>query len=474
RFAVAVSDRGATGGSGFGAVLGSKKLKAIVVRGDGRVAVARPHQLRATNMHIRSLIGDKFLLDPSIEGIDLVRRSSCAGCPAGCPRGLYKHESGREEYLKNCQSSYVYYVLDRLYHDGSPSTNPFLVTSLCNRYGLCTQELSNVLRLITRCAAEGVLAEDQAGLRLAEFGSLAFAEALIGSMVRRDGIGDLLAEGAARAAAGLGPQAEELARGIVTRSGFHAHEYNPRYFLTNAALYATESTSPLNQLHEVIFPMMRWVMWYASDGSMSRGSTEAMRTMAQKFWGRADAADFSTAVGKGEVAKLIQDRNFAKENLVACDFLYPMMTAEGSETYVGDPELEHRLLAAVTGIDLSETEYYRTGETAFNLQRAIQCCEGRRGRADDTINEINFTEGIETDEGFFGVWNPEFMLPGSGDEPISRKGAVVGREEFSAMMDEYYACRGWDAATGLQTSAGLRALGLTDVVSALEKQDLVV
>ncbi|MCP4717118.1 MAG: aldehyde ferredoxin oxidoreductase, partial [Deltaproteobacteria bacterium] len=47
RFAVAVSDRGATGGSGFGAVLGSKKLKAIVVRGDGRVAVARPHQLRA-------------------------------------------------------------------------------------------------------------------------------------------------------------------------------------------------------------------------------------------------------------------------------------------------------------------------------------------------------------------------------------------------------------------------------------------
>ena len=55
--------------------------------------------------------------------------------------------------------------------------------------------------------------------------------------------------------------------------------------------------------------------------------------------------------------------------------------------------------------------------------------------------------------GFLGIFNPDFMLPGPGGELITRKGAVLDREKFAIMMDEYYALRGWDPGSGLQTSA---------------------
>ncbi len=470
RLAVAVGEQGASCGSGFGAVMGSKNLKAVVVRGSGRVRIAHPNDLKDVNARIRSLIGEKFLSDPNIEGIELVRRASCSGCPAGCPRGLYKHDTGTEEYLKNCQSTYVYYTWDRLFYNGEPTTNPFLVTSLCNRLGLCTQEMSNIFRLLNLCREEGV---DLGGFDVSRMGSLDFAENLLRSMSSRTGFGNILARGTIRAAQALGPDAEALLERFVTPSGFHAHEYSPRYFVTNGVFYATEATSPLNHLHEIIFPLMKWVMWYATDGTMNPFSTDVMRAMARRFWGIPDAADFTSYVGKGPVAKLIQDRNFAKENLVVCDFLYPMLIALGAEDFLGEPDLESRLLSAVTGTDVSEAAYYRTGERVFNLQRAIQGCEGRCGRKDDVLNEVNFTEGLEVDEGFFGIWNPDFMVPGPGGEIVSRKGAVVDREQFTRMMDDYYSARGWDVVSGLQKRDTLIDLDLGDIVSDLETRGLV-
>ena len=115
-------------------------------------------------------------------------------------------------------------------------------------------------------------------------------------------------------------------------------------------------------------------------------------------------------------------------------------------------------------MDIDEAGYYKTGERTFNLQRAIQISEGRRGREDDVIDEYNFTEPIEIEEGYFGMFNPEFMLPGPGGELISRKAAVVDRDKFSKMMDEYYELRGWDKETGLQTREKMEELGLGDVV----------
>jgi len=473
RLAIAMSDNGACGGSGFGAVMGSKNLKAIVAEGSGKVDVAKPNELKEVNSRIRSLIEGRVLMDPNIEGIELIKRSPCPGCPSGCPRGLYKHVSGKEEVRKNCGSAYMYYLWDRMQHGGKSTPTAFLATSLIDRFGLCAQEMNNLLHWLHECGTRSIITDERAGITLSQLGTLEFIEQLVDMIVYRRGFGDVVAEGTGRAARMVGKGAEEVYDLRATRSGFNANAYNPRFFITNAIFYATESTSTMNQLHEVCFPMMKWTMWFASDGSMSPFSTEVMQKIARKFWKSEKAIDFSTYEGKAEVAYVIQNRQYAKENLVVCDFMYPITTAEGAEDHVGDPTLESQLLSAVTGINFSEEDYYLTGERVFNLQRAIQGREGRVGRKSDLLNEFNFTQPFEEEPGFFAVFNPEYMLPGPGGELISRKGAVVERDKFKKMMDEYYTIRGWDVTTGLQRKEKLEALELSDIVPELQKRELI-
>jgi aldehyde:ferredoxin oxidoreductase len=333
--------------------------------------------------------------------------------------------------------------------------------------------MGNMLRWLDKCIQNGIFTDEETGIPFSTMGSLEFIETLIHKMVSRQGFGDVLAEGTVRAAHIAGKGSEKLLEGTVTRSGFNSNAYNPRYFITNAIFYATESTSTMNQLHEVCFPIMRWVMWYATDGATSPFSTEVMRNIARRFWKSEKAVDFSTYEGKADVACIIQNREYAKENLIVCDFLYPLTTADGAEDHMGDPTLESRILSAVTGMAIDEEGYYRTGERLFNLQRAIQGREGRVGRKDDTLDEFNFTEALEVEEGFLGLFNPEFMLPGPGGELITRKGCVVERDKFEKMMDEYYALRGWDVKTGLQKKETLEALSLSEIIPELEKRKLL-
>jgi aldehyde:ferredoxin oxidoreductase len=473
KLAIAMSDNNSCGGSGFGAVMGSKNLKAIVIEGSQKVSVARPDELKKINQQVRSLIEGRVLMDPILEGIELVKRSPCFGCPSGCPRGLYKHVSGKEEIRKNCAAAYTYYSWDRLQNNNESTPVPFLFTSLLDDYGICGQEISNMYNFIYECHKHGLLPEDKTGIRVSEQGTLEYAQKLLDMLTYRKGFGDILAEGTIRAAKAIGKDAEALLDKRVNKSGFNANAYNPRFFITNAPFYATESTSTLNQLHEVSFPLMKWAMWFATEGAYSPFSTEVLQKIARKFWKNEKAVDFSTYEGKGEVAVIIQNREYAKENLVACDFMFPITTSEGAENNVGDPTLESRLLSAVTGLDINEKEYYRTGERVFNLQRAIQLREGRNGRKDDQINEFNFTEPLENDPGFFDVFNPELMLPGPGGELISRKGCVVEKDKFEKMMDEYYEIRGWDVATGLQKKETLESLDLPEIIPELEDKGLL-
>lgn len=460
RMSVVAGGRGSFAGHGFGAVWGAKQLKAVVLEGSVRPAVARPEELAGLNRHVRAMIKGRTLMDPVLPDIELVRRAPCHGCPGGCSRGLFRHGSGELDYRKNCGSSYFYYDWDKRYHRDEPSGSSFHATTLCNRLGLCTQELTKMLPWIHRCVEEGIITERSSGLRLGELGSPGFFKDIAARLIERTGLFDLLAQGAMRAAAGLGPAAEGLLDGIVEGSGFSADVYSPRYFIVNAVFHATDS-NPMNQLHEICFPAFEWVLWYATDGGMSALSTEAFRLLARRFWRDAEAADFSRYEGKGRVAAHIQNRQYAKETLVGCDFFYPMLIAEGSPDHIGDPAVDSRLLSAVTGLSVSEQEYYRIGERAFNLQRLIRAREGCPGRPYDRLPEFNFTEPLEIDTMVrFGMFNPEFMMPGPGGELISRRGAVLERDRFEAMLDEYYRERQWDVDTGMPTAARLRSLGL--------------
>ena len=63
--------------------------------------------------------------------------------------------------------------------------------------------------------------------------------------------------------------------------------------------------------------------------------------------------------------------------------------------------------------------------------------------------------------------NPELLLPGAGNEIISRKGKAVDRVKFEKMKDEYYELRGWDPQTGIPRIETLKKLGLGDSVRNL-------
>jgi hypothetical protein len=99
--------------------------------------------------------------------------------------------------------------------------------------------------------------------------------------------------------------------------------------------------------------------------------------------------------------------------------------------------------------------------------------EGRAGRKDDTLNEFNFSEPVETSEGVFGLFNPDLELPGAGDEIVVRKGKTLDRAEFEKMKDTYYLLRGWDEKTGLQKRQKLESLSLSEIIPELERHNLL-
>jgi aldehyde:ferredoxin oxidoreductase len=434
-----------------------------VVLGNKKVQVADPDKLAEVNKRARflrkGLNESVYMTEPMIQGIDHVKPSPCYACPAGCMRATFRHTSGREEVRKSCASAYYYVPWDQMYSEGATEV-PFLATSLCDRFGLCTHEMANVIHWLYNCFQKGILSEDKTGLPLSKIGSLEFIEALVDMITYKRGFGEVLAEGTRRASIEEGKEAEEVGLARVMPSGYANDSYGARLFLTTSLFYATEPHTPIIQLHEVNFMLLKWALCYTTSGAMSPITTEDLRRIAKQAWGTEKSVDFSTYDAKAEAAFIIQNRQHAKESMVACDRYFPILDTDQKEDRLGDPALVPQLFEAVTGNSMSLDDYLQLGELSVNLQRAIMGREGRAGRQQDALNEFNFTEGIEKSEGVFGMFNPDMEMPGAGDEIVVRKGKTVDRAEFERMKDEYYELRKWDPETGLQKRDKLHELGL--------------
>ena len=476
RFAIAATDQGGALSNGMGAVMGSKHLKALVVKGNKKVAVAHPERVAEINQRARflrkGLNESVFMTDPMLEGIDKIKATPCYSCPAGCSRSSFKHTSGLIEIRKGCASSYFYTPWDQMYH-GKATENPFLATSLCNRYGLCTGEVTNLIHWLHQCFHRGVLEEKGTGLPLSKIGSLEFITCLIEQIVSKKGFGELLARGTRRASIELGKEVEEVALARVTPSGYVNDSYGARVFLITSLFYATEPRNPIVQLHEVNFLLLKWALWYTTAGAMSPITTDDLRRIARRAWGSEEAVDFSTYDGKARAAVIIQNRQHAKESMVACDRYFPILDTDQKEDHLGDPALVPQLFEAVTGRELGENDYLALGERSVNLQRAIMGREGRVGRNQDTLGEFNFTEPVELSEGVFGMFNPDLELPGGGSDIVSRKGKTLDRKAFEGMKDEYYRLRGWEVESGLQTRKTLHELSLDFLCQEMEKAGIL-
>jgi len=212
----------------------------------------------------------------------------------------------------------------------------------------------------------------------------------------------------------------------------------------------------------------QWVSWVKGiEGAFM--SAAVLAGIARDFWGGEAAVDFFSYKGKARAAKLIQDRQYAKECLMVCEFMYPMLAIPNSEDHAGDPALESKILSAVIGKEVDEQALYRIGERVLNLQRAVLLREGHRARQDDHLPEEWYTKPLE-----IHAADPECLVPGKDGKPVSRLGAVVDRQEFERLRDEYYQLRGWDVPSGLQTRRTLEELGLNDIAEDLDRRGLIV
>ncbi len=479
-----IADNDAAGSKGLGAVLGSKRLKAVAVKwGNRAVEVARPDILKELSDHYRGLkIGfpyydeayhnvlSRWSHDPRLEfrtvpGEGVLKKEPCYGCLGRCPRSAYRAGDGRSGKFI-CHSAYIYQPwAERYYKEWNDV--PFHATKLCDDYGLDTIGVDFVISWLNACHQAGILTDQETGIPLSKLGSQEFIEILLRKMALREGFGDLLAQGVESAAGQVGPAAVEQLRnvGIVSEPGY-SQPYGPRLYIVTGLLWAMEPRLPISLLHEVTTCLGKWLT--CNMGLNVFPTTRTVRAIAAKFWGSEVAADFSTYEGKALAAKKIQDRSYAKECLILCDWLWPMMEMEFSEDHVGDPTLESRIVSAVTGRELDEAGLNGIGDRVFNLVRAIHVREGHGGRESDTLPEQAYTEPLE-----YEIQDPQLILPGKDGEVVSLKGRVVDRQAFEAMKDEYYQLRQWDVATGLQTAASLERLGLGDVADDLRGRGLL-
>ena len=468
RYATLLADSDSSGSSGFGAVMGSKNLKAIAARGVGTIDVADKEKIRSLRKTIRELKFDPFIW-PTMLSQDRIKRDICFGCINGCMRVNYHPEEGQAgKYC--CQSAGYYEVRAQRYY-GDITEVPYQATKLCDDYGIDTRFIETLMMWLSRCLRANVLTDDETGVPLSKMGSREFIETLIHKIAFRQGFGDILAEGVHKAAETVGKDSEKFITDYMIKTGEDS-PYGPRMFITTGLLYATEPRMPIQQLHEVGLPVLLWVGRTLGIDFLIPGenymASDVVRAIAKKFWGDEIAADFSTYQGKALSAVKIQNRQYVKESLILCDFSWPIIHSPKTPDHVGDPSLESRICAAVTGMDIDEETLYSLGERVFNLQRAVLTREGRKGREYDTLEEFNFTSPLKAEFG-----NPDCLVPGKDGEVFSRKGMVVDRTEFEKMKDEYYKFRGWDVSTGLQTTAKMAELDLGDIADTLKREGLL-
>jgi aldehyde:ferredoxin oxidoreductase len=116
-----------------------------------------------------------------------------------------------------------------------------------------------------------------------------------------------------------------------------------------------------------------------------------------------------------------------------------------ADDYYGDIDAEAKMLAPLTGLDLTSADLDRAGERIRNLDRALHIRNYDRSRTDDETTE----------------WVFEY--------PEKSDGTRLDQAQFDTVLDHYYENRGWDAATGRPTRAKLEQLGLKDVADELER-----
>ena len=453
----------ASGKSGFGAVMGAKKVKAIVVNGrGGHIEVAHPGRLLKLADDYRNLLGVSPAREWTIGGKPADRHhrffdkyrtgnASCFGCPLQC--WAFIKVPGVDPSQAGCVNYYYMGPAYRYYGETVEADQAlWLGNVLCNKLGLDTFELAGIAPFVREIYEAGLIEPDESGIPLSEFGSIEFISKLTEAIAYRRGLGDLLAEGAAVAAekiSGAWPIYEKY---------YPAHgqmEHNSvRDYPGIALFWALDSRDPMIDHHAYRHLSVTRLKW----PHPHQLTVEQAEAIAKKIFGTPTAIDHRTYADKAAAVALCQNKSCVKNSLVLCDFLYPIFISQSREDRMGDTAAESQLFSAVTGQETSEAALDRIGERIVALSRAIMVREGRT-RTEDTLHEAYFRD-------------TEVVDPAAGKGTMrvilsSEHTKAVPRDQFEEAKTEYYRLRGWGADSGRPSRETLMELDLPEVAEAL-------
>lgn len=455
RYASIIHDMNhAAGRSGLGAVMGSKKLKLVSVHGKKKLRIANHRRFRellsyanqiirespvlqnfrmygtsgdVESMSAMGILPTKYFQTGTFSGCEkisgqtmaetiLVKRTTCMGCPVACIRAV-RVDSGRHAGVTPETGGPQYETIGSL---GSLCLNNDLRSiamghQLCNLYGLDSIATGNIVAFLMECQEKGLLRKNVTDEIEFRWGDADCILQTIRKIGEREGFGDILAEGVARASEKIGKGAARLAMHV---KGMEIPLHEPR---GKKALGLAYAVSPRGACHLVA---THDTSYSGQDGLPEVG-----------LEGRVDRFAIE---GKGRFVKITQDLMAVCNSAVICRFHTAVLNPANIPM-----TLITEMLAAATGWDITFDELCRIGERAVNLTRVFNVKLGA-GRKDDAL-PARFSDQI-----------PEG----------STTGQKISKEDLDKMLDEYYLAREWDSE-GIPTEDKLTQLQIRGLAGRL-------
>jgi len=440
----------AAGRCGVGTVMGSKRLKAVACAGKTSIRLANEgifkekakKQIELLNESMLKVGFDAFGTNMAsdmvnvrggyptrnwqagvFEGIEelngqaltdkvLVSGVSCFACPIACGRGSEIKEGpwkGRKGEGPEYETVNTLGAMCGV----SDMNAVTMANYLCNGYGLDTISAGSTIAFAMECYEKGILTKEETGGLEIRFGDANLVVELVEKIAKREGIGDLLAEGTRRMSEKLGKGSEGFAMNV---KGLELPAYDPRAAKICGLGYVTANRG----------------------GDHITGYVQGPTFFDTPFLLVEDSKIADVFFANPKEAKVLVDMEDALtmfDAIGGCKFMAILLKAEDCVD----------LITNATGWDLGVSDFRKSGERIYNLIRAFCVREGITRKADTLPKRLM-----------------EDPLP---EGPA--KGMVIDKDTLEMMKDAYYEFRGWDNKTGKPAPEKLRELELDDLIEDL-------
>ncbi len=457
----------AAGWGGCGAVMGSKKLKAIAVRGTGSVAAALPDEfmrankriwdrmrstttIRRFNEHgnlgvsgaggifgtvsqsVRNMEDEVWSSQQTMKVREIMfreqyqtRRLACFTCPIQCSRFYHLQEGAFAGHKIEGLKTNVFRAFGPNI-DLADRSYILIANEMADRYGMNCDSLSAAVAWAIEVYQKGLIDTSVTGGLQLQWGDGAMLLKLLEMIAHRQGFGDLLAEGVHKASMTVGRGTEQYAMHV---KGHGICEQGMRSF-KGWSLGIITSTKGGGHL----------------SGAPNTEQRRVDPETAERLFGVPTAGDPTTYAGKGKLVAWFDAYKTITDMSGVCVFATQWLDNE----FLG-PDDFAELISAVLDEEISGDMLMHIGEQVFNIEKAFNTIHAGMTRKDDMPPQ-KLTS-----------------IPISGGEFA---GELLRIPEWNKMLDEYYCSHGWDPESGLQTRQCLEDLGLEDVAENIESAAL--